>query len=80
MHVPCRQQILKGYVANIVAYLSLPGLLLSLINSVLLGGHSWKPLIKQGSGTSIYQPPGATTTNHSQPSRSVFQRTDWTLK
>lgn len=44
------------------------------------GGHTWKPLIKQGSGTSIYQPPGATSTNHTQPSRSVFQRTDWSLK
>lgn len=44
------------------------------------GGHTWKPLIKQGSGTSIYQPPGATTTSHTQPGRGVFQRTDWSLK
>lgn len=44
------------------------------------GAHTWKPLIKQGSGTSIYQPPGATTTSRTQPSRSVFQRTDWSLK
>lgn len=50
----------------------------------VLSASTWKPppLTKQGSGTSIYQPPGATTSTRTQPARygGVHNRTDWSLK
>ncbi|KAJ7377270.1 hypothetical protein OS493_030081 [Desmophyllum pertusum] len=52
--------------------------------AVGVSGATWKPppLTKQASGTSIYQPPGATTANRTQPARygGVNNRTDWSLK
>ena len=50
----------------------------------VFSASTWKPppLTKQGSGTSIYQPPGATTTNRTQPARygGVHNRTNWSVK
>lgn len=50
----------------------------------VFSASTWKPppLTKQGSGTSIYQPPGATATNRTQPARygGVHNRTNWSVK
>ncbi|XP_031565066.1 serine/threonine-protein kinase ICK-like isoform X2 [Actinia tenebrosa] len=46
-----------------------------------ISGATWKPpLTKQPSGTSIYQPPGATTRNQVPRYGAVHGRTDWSLK
>ncbi|KXJ29029.1 serine/threonine-protein kinase MAK [Exaiptasia diaphana] len=46
-----------------------------------ISGATWKPpLTKQPSGTSIYQPPGASTRNQVPRYGAVHGRTDWSLK